>query len=494
MTEQSGTLGVGRILASAPWSARVFDGDWVSSRGGSIDVSEPATGQLLTRVGVANAADIAAASRQAALAQPGWLRVAAREREQVFHRAAGYLEQNGEELARFIARETGGTWVRGQREVCEAVAHLKAAAGIVLPSEGVVLPSSAGRMNIAQRVPLGVLGVISPFNFPLLSSMRSVAPALAAGNAVVLQPDAQTAVTGGYIVALAFEAAGLPGGLLHVLPGDGEASEALCADPNVQMIAFTGSMETGRRVAEIAGRHLKKVALDLAGKSALVVLDDADLELATRNVTWEAHLHQGQVCMATERVLVHERVAAALTDRLVARVRHRVMGDPARGNRVIGLLLHERQRDRVHSIVSEAIETGAQPAAGGGFEGLLYAPTVLSAVRPSMRAFSEEIFGPVACITTFGSDEEAIALANGAEHGPSAGIISSSIGRARAIAERLDASLVVVNDATRDDESTDSFGATAAADHSHGGGPADVGSYTRWRWMTLEDSAAPHRF
>jgi benzaldehyde dehydrogenase (NAD) len=485
----------GRVLDGAPWSARIYDGEWVASRAGSLDVKEPATGQTLTTVGIANAADVAAAAKAAALAQPGWARVPARERAEVFHRATAWLAQHAEELASFIARETGGTFLKGAHEVREAGAQLRTAAGMVLQPEGVVLPSTPGRLNIAKRVPLGVVGVISPFNFPLILSMRSVAPALAVGNAVVLKPDAQTPVTGGFLLALAFEAAGLPRGVLQVVPGDVEAGEALCTDPNVQMIAFTGSTATGRRVGELAGKHLKKLALELGGKNSLIILEDADLDLAAKNVAWGAYLHQGQICMATGRVLVQEKIAAALTRRLAEKARYLPVGDPARGNVALGPLINERQRDRVHSIVTQAVAEGAKLEAGGSFEGLFYAPTVLSGVRPHMRAFREEVFGPVANITTFSTDEEAIALANDTEYGLSAAVISSSVGRAMAIAERLRAGQVHVNDQTINDEVTNPFGGTGASgNHTNVGGPADVGEYTQWRWMTIKDSAPPYPF
>lgn len=483
------------ILDPTLWTERIFNGAWVPARGGGVDVVEPATGKTLTRVGLADAADVAAAARAAADAQPGWVRVPARDRAEVFYRAAAFLTQHAEELAAYVARETGGTFPKGQHEVREATAQLKMAAGMILQPEGVVLPSTPGRLNIARRVPLGVVGIISPFNFPLILSMRSVAPALAVGNAVVLKPDAQTPVTGGFLIALAFQAAGLPPGVLQVVPGDADAGEALCTDPNVQMIAFTGSTATGRRVGELAGKHLKKIALELGGKNSLIILDDADLDLAARNVAWGAYLHQGQICMATGRVLVHEKVAAALTQRLAEKARHLPVGDPARGNVALGPLINARQRDRVHSIVTQAIAEGAKLEAGGSFEGLFYAPTVLSAVRPHMRAFKEEIFGPVANIVTFATDDEAVALANDTEYGLSAAVISNSIGRAMAIAERLHAGLVHVNDQTVNDEVTNPFGGTGASgNHTNMGGPADIGEYTQWRWMTIKDAAPPYPF
>jgi benzaldehyde dehydrogenase (NAD) len=449
----------------------------------------------LTRVGLANASDVAAAARLAASVQPAWAAATARVRVETFQAAAAYLQRNLAELASFIGRETGGTLGKGQQEVRQAIAQLELAAGLILQPEGVVLPSTPGRINIAKRVPLGVVGVISPSYFPLVLSMRSVAPALAAGNAVVLKPDAQTPVTGGFVLALAFQEAGLPPGVLSVLPGDVGAGEALCTDPNVRMISFSGSAATGRRVGELAGRHLKKLALELGGKNSLIILEDADLDLAARSVAWGPYLHQGRVCMATGRVLVHENVERELTRRLVEKAKHWSVGNPAQDNVALGPLLTERQRDRVHTLVTLAVREGARLEAGGTYAALFYKPTVLSAVRSSMRAFREAIFGPVASITSFASDDEAVALANDTEYGLSAAVIASTADRAMAIAERLQAGLVNVNDQTLNDEVNAPFAGTGASgDPTSLDGPADVGEYTQWRWLTLRDSALPYPF
>jgi benzaldehyde dehydrogenase (NAD) len=212
-------------------------------------------------------------------------------------------------------------------------------------------------------------------------------------------------------------------------------------------------------------------------------------------VAWGAYLHQGQICMSTGRVLVHEKIAAALTARLVEKANHLSVGDPSTGNVALGPLINERQRDRVHSIVTQAVQEGAKLEAGGKYEGLFYQPTVLTGVRPSMRAFREEMFGPVANIVTFSTDEEAIALANDTEYGLSAAVLSRSIGRALGIAERLKAGLVHVNDQTVNDEVTNPFGGTGSSgNHTSMGGPADIGEYTQWRWMTVRDAAPPYPF
>jgi benzaldehyde dehydrogenase (NAD) len=483
------------FLQRPAWTGCVFDGTWRTAGGGARDVHEPATGQVLSRVGIANPADIAAAARAAAAAQPGWAAMPPRERADVLRRAAAYFEEHLAEIAPYIARETGGILPKGQREVREVVAQLHAAAALVLQPQGVVLPSVPGCLSYARRVPLGVVGVISPFNFPLILSMRSVAPALASGNAVVLKPDLQTPVTGGFFIARAFELAGLPAGVLQVLPGGADAGEAMCTDPNIQMIAFTGSTTVGRRVGAIAGEHLKKVALELGGKNSLIILEDADLERAASNVAWGAYLHQGQICMATGRVLVHERVAAELTARLVERARKLPVGDPATGQVALGPLINERQRDRVHAIVEDAVREGARLEVGGTYDRLFYQATVLSGVRPTMRAFKEEIFGPVANVVRFGTDDEAIALANDTEYGLAAAILSRSVGRAMAMAERLNTGLVHVNDQTVNDDVVNPFGGRGASGNGGSmGGPSDAEEYTQWRWVTVKDEAPVYPF
>lgn len=483
------------LLSQVIESECVFNGDWVPASGPLQSIIEPATGERLMRCATADSADIAKASRDAALAQPGWAALGPRQRAAIFRNAADVAEQSFEELALYVARETGAALFKGQHEVREAIVLLHQAAGLLSQAHGVVLPSEAGRLSYARRQPHGVVGVISPFNFPLVLSMRSVAPALAAGNAVVLKPDPQTPVSGGLLIARLFEVAGLPKGLLQVLPGAADAGEALCRDSNVRMIAFTGSTGAGRKVAEVAGRNLKKVALELGGKNPLIILEDADLDLAARNAAWGAWLHQGQICMATGLILAHESIAEELTRKLVEKARALTVGNAAQGEAALGPLINQRQLKRVHDIVSDSVRAGARLEAGGEHDRLFYQATVLSGVKPGMRAFDEEIFGPVATVVSFATDDEAVELANRTEYGLAAAIISPSVGRAMAIGERLQCGMLHINDQTVADECINPFGGRGASGNGGSvGGPADWDEYTQWQWVTVKDKAPVYPF
>ncbi|MET3455910.1 MULTISPECIES: benzaldehyde dehydrogenase [Pseudomonas] len=483
------------LLSQVIESECVFNGDWVPASGPLQSIIEPATGERLMRCATADTADIAKASRDAALAQPAWAALGPRQRAAIFRKAADVAEQSFDELALYVARETGAALFKGQHEVREAIVLLHQAAGLLSQAHGVVLPSEAGRLSFARRQPHGVVGVISPFNFPLVLSMRSVAPALAAGNAVVLKPDPQTPVSGGFLIARLFEVAGLPKGLLQVLPGAADAGEALCRDPNVRMIAFTGSTGAGRKVAEVAGRNLKKVALELGGKNPLIILEDADLDLAARNAAWGAWLHQGQICMATGLILAHESIAAELTRKLVEKAQAMTVGNAARQEAAMGPLINQRQLQRVHDIVSDTVRAGARLEAGGDHDRLFYQATVLSGVKPGMRAFDEEVFGPVATVVSFATDDEAIELANRTEYGLAAAIISPSVGRAMAIGERLQCGMLHINDQTVADECVNPFGGRGASGNGGSvGGPADWDEYTQWQWVTVKDTAPVYPF
>ncbi len=483
------------IAAENAWKGKVYSGRWQLAKGGSREVIEPATGKVLTEVGIADADDVRESAKAAAEAQVEWANTPADQRAGVLRRAAQLLEAHSEQLRPWIMRETGGIAPKADKELHFVTEILLEAAAIATQPPGVMLPSGPKRMSFARRVPHGVVGVISPFNFPLILSARAVAPALVLGNAVILKPDPQTPVTGGFILARLFEAAGLPAGLLHVLPGGAATGEALVIDPDVAMISFTGSTAAGRRVGELASKHLKKVTLELGGKNSTIVLDDADLDVAASCVAWGAYLHQGQICMATGNVFAHRSVARELTERLVEKAKRLPVGDPASGKVALGPLISSRQLERVEGIVKDAVAKGAVLRTGGTFEGLFYRPTVLEEVKAGMRVYEEEVFGPVVAVTAFDSDEEAIALNNATAYGLSAGVITQSLERAMNFTARLRTGIIHVNDQTVADEPWVPFGGRGASGNGgRHGGVANWDEFTQWQWVTIQDRATPYPF
>jgi benzaldehyde dehydrogenase (NAD) len=348
---------------------------------------------------------------------------------------------------------------------------------------------------MARRIPSGVVGVIAPFNVPLILGIRSVAPALALGNAVILKPDPRTAVSGGVALARVFEEAGVPKGVLHMLPGGPDVGEAMIADPNVRVISFTGSTAAGRRVGELAARHLKRAHLELGGNSALIILDDADLDLAVTAGAWGSFFHQGQICMTTGRHLVHQRIADEYTQKLAEAAERMAVGDQAQQQVSLGPIIDERQRDKIHGLVTESVRAGAQLAAGGRYEGLFYRPTVLTNVTPSMPAYANEVFGPVSPVIRFSSLDEAVALAGDTEYGLALGILTRDVMKGMELADRIPSGIVHINDQTINDEAVAPFGGLNASGTGarFGGAEWNIDAFTETQWVTVRGQIAPHQ-
>jgi benzaldehyde dehydrogenase (NAD) len=284
--------------------------------------------------------------------------------------------------------------------------------------------------------------------------------------------------------------------VLHVLPGGPDAGEALVADPHVHTISFTGSTAAGRKVGELAARNLKRAHLELGGNSALIVLDDADLNLAASAGAWGSFLHQGQICMTTGRHLVHESVARQYIALLAEKAEHLPVGDPAKENVALGPIIDERQRDKIHSLVTSSIRAGATLMAGGTYDGLFYRPTVLADVTPAMPAYAQEVFGPVAPVVSFADVDEAIELARDTEYGLSLGILGADVTRALALAEQIPSGIVHINDQTVSDEAVAPFGGVGASGTGSrfGGATANIEAFTESQWLTMQGTITQYPF
>ncbi|GAB2966865.1 benzaldehyde dehydrogenase [Amycolatopsis acidiphila] len=484
------------FLDDEKWTGRVWTGRWERAAGGDSPVIEPATGAELGRVGLATPADLTRSATLAAEAQREWAATPFQERAAILRRAGDLWQEHADELRTWLVREAGSIPGKADFELHVAAQECYEAAALPSHPTGELLPSEAPRLSMVRRVPAGVVGVISPFNAPLILSIRSVAPALALGNTVVLKPDPRTAVCGGVALARVFEEAGLPAGVLHVLPGGADVGSALVEDPHVRVISFTGSTAAGRSVGELAGRHLKRAHLELGGNSALVVLEDADLEEAMSAAAWGSFFHQGQICMTTGRHLVHASLYDEYVERLADKADHLPVGDPAAGQVALGPIIDASQRDKIHSLVTRSVEAGAKLMAGGTYENNFYHATVLADAGPGVPAYDNEVFGPVAPVTKFSTVDEAVKLASTSEYGLSLGIITADVHNGLALADRIPTGIAHINDQTVNDEALAPFGGVAASGTgSRFGGPAaNIEAFTEARWVTARGDVAGYPF
>ncbi len=467
----------------------LFLADWRPGSGAAIEDREPATDRHLLTIPGSTVDDVARAAAAAATAQPAWAETSYQERARILRRAADIYEAHREEFGTWTQRETGASHSKMHHEANFAYQEILNAATLPSQPYGSLMPTAQkGRLSMVRRVPVGVVGAITPWNSPTVLGMRVVAPALALGNAVVLKPDPQTPVVGGAVFAAVFAEAGLPEGLLQIVVGGADVGEAIVTDPNVSLVSFTGSTVAGRRVGQLAGGLLKKVSLELGGNNAFIVLDDADLEAAASAGAFSSFQFQGQVCFAAGRHIVHRSIAGAYVDALTTKAKRLKLGDPYREDVQLGPIVNQKQLARVDGIVQRSVAGGARLVEGGTHEGLFYRPTVLADVTTDSPAWTDEIFGPVAPVTTFATDDEALVLANASEYGLVASIYTRSISRGLALANRIKAGMVHVNDGTLNDEAIIPFGGMGASGNgSRFGGEANFDMFTEWQWVTVRD-------
>jgi benzaldehyde dehydrogenase (NAD) len=483
------------LLDPALWSDKIFINGWVAGNGGTRDVVAPATGEKLGSIGLASVEDVLAAAKVAKAAQVGWAAKKPEERAAVLRKAGELIEHYAEEIHAFNQRECGSIPAKAALETHVGAAECFEASALPTHPMGQVLPSNDARWSFSRRRPAGVVSVIAPFNVPLILSIRSVAPALALGNAVLLKPDPRTAVSGGVLLVRIFQEAGLPDGLLSLLPGGVEVGEAVVSAPEVRVISFTGSTAAGRKVGELGARHLKRVHLELGGNNAMIVLPGADLALAASAGAFGSFLHQGQICMTTGRHIVHESLHDDYVKLLSEKASHLPVGDTAGGQVALGPVIDVNSAERIQAIVDATVAQGATLSAGGTHEGALYKPTVLSNMKTSMTAWTDEIFGPVAPVFTFKTVEEAIALAADSDYGLALAILGD-VGEAMKIADVINCGIIHINEQTVSDEAQIPFGGmgNSGTGSRFGGAEANIEAFTEGQWLTVRSDIAPYPF
>lgn len=475
------------FLDAKQWQGRLFTGSWRAPDGGFSRVVEPATGADLGTVGVASTDELATSIEQARDAQRAWAAAPHGERAAVLRRAGELWQRHSAEIQQWLIRESGATTAKAAYEVHGAAAECFEASGLPSLPTGEVIPSERAWLSMTHRVPVGVVGVIAPFNAPLKLAIRSVAPALALGNGVVLKPDPRTAVSGGVTIARIFEEAGLPAGVLHMLPGGGDVGSALVEHPGVRAISFTGSTTAGRAVGQIAARRFIHTHLELGGNNALIVLADAELDRAVRAAMHGTFFHQGQVCMASGRHLVHASVYEEFVQRLADRTAQLTVGDPAVDDVALGPIIDDRQRDKIHALVTGSVRAGARLMTGGSYEGRFYRPTVLADAGPGIPAYDSEVFGPVASVARFKTLDEAADLAADCEYGLALGILTSDVAAGLSLAERIPTGTAHINDQTINDEANAPFGGMFNSGNAtrFGGAKSNIEAYTDTRWISV---------
>jgi len=466
-----------------------IDGEWRPGTG-SWDIIDfnPYDDEKLASITIATVDEVDEAYRAAARAQKKWAATNPYARRGVFEKALRLIEEREQEISEVIVAELGGTRLKAAFELHLAKEFLRESIHLALRPEGRILPSPVdGKENRLYRLPVGVVGVISPFNFPFLLSIKSVAPALALGNGVVLKPHQNTPIVGGSLVAKIFEDAGLPGGLLNVVITDiAEIGDAFIEHPVPKVISFTGSDKVGRHVATVCAANFKRSILELGGNSALVVLDDADIDYAVDAAVFSRFVHQGQVCMAANRVLVDRSIADEFTEKFVAKVRTLKSGDPRDPETVIGPLINSSQADAVSSVVEQAIAEGATALVHGTKTNNLVEPSVLTDVPADSALLQQEVFGPVAFLIPFDGEEEAVRLVNDTPYGLSGAVHTGDIERGVAFAQQIDTGMFHVNDGTVHDEPVVPFGGEKHSGIGRLNGDTTADSFTTLKWISVQ--------
>ena len=480
-----------------------INGEWCEGTSGKfIPVTNPANGQVLAEVTQSTNEDVDRAVIAAKSAQKSWSLVPAPERAEVLYKVANLLKERKEEIAQILTSEMGKVIDEGRGEVQEAIDMAFYMAGEGRRLFGDTIPSELrNKFAMSIRVPVGVVGIITPWNFPIAIASWKSLPALVSGNAVVWKPATETPMVAQEFVKI-YEEAGLPKGLINLVNGSGSVvGSAMVEHPHINLISFTGSNEVGKAINGRAGELLKKTSLEMGGKNAVTVLEDADLDLAVEGILWGAFGTAGQRCTATSRVIVHNERKEELEQKLISRIKELKMGDGLDETVKVGPVINSAALERIDEYVKIGQKEGAKLLTGGqivkenGLEkGNYYAPTIFTDVTPEMRIAKEEIFGPVVSIITVNSLEEAVEVNNSVEFGLSSAIYTANVNNAFAAMRDLDTGIVYINAGTTGAEIHLPFGGTKGTGNGHrDSGVAALDVYTEWKAVYVDYSGKLQR-
>ncbi len=477
-----------------------INGEWVGALDGeTYNDLNPYTGEVFANVPSGKRADAGRAVDAATEAFPAWSHSLPAERQALFLKAADILEKKQMEIVAILAEETGCTFGFAMFQTMFTPGLLREAAAQVHQASGELIPADLpGALYMAIRQPVGVVAGIAPWNAPLILSLRSICLPIAYGNTAVLKPSMESAAAGGVVIAEIFHEAGFPKGVLNLVTnGPGKSSEIgdeFVENPKVRRINLTGSSAVGRELAEKAGRHLKRVALELGGQNPLIILRDADIDDAVNAAAFGGFLHQGQICMSTRRVIIEKPVAGEFTEKFVKKVSAFKVGNPKEPDTIIGPLINRQQFNQVKESVDAAVRDGAMVLCGAKADGLCYYPTILTNVKRGSPFYSEETFGPVVSVIEVENEAEAVAVANDTMYGLSAAVFTADFTKGLAIAEHIESGMVHINDQTVHDEPQVPFGGIKHSGWGRFGGKAALEEFTELRWISMQRTPRQYPF
>ncbi|MCU1298509.1 MAG: aldehyde dehydrogenase [Acidobacteriaceae bacterium] len=481
------------------FNGQYINGSWrPGHRGRTLKDTDPFTGETVTEIAMADQSDLDEAYQSAEKTQPAWRDTLPAERAAIMLRSLEIMDARHEEILDWLIRESGSTRIKAEVEWQMLFAITREAASFPYRVTGRILPiDEPGKESRAYRQPIGVIGVISPWNFPIYLAHRSVGPAIALGNTVVVKPSQETPITGGLLIAKIYEEAGLPPGVLNVIVGSSsEIGDAFIQHPIPALISFTGSTDVGRHVMQLAATSpmLKRVALELGGNTPCVVLDDADLIYAVKAAVYGRFLHQGEICMSTNRIIVDATLYDEFVDRYTAHVKTLKAGNPQDPDTVIGPIINSKQLTNMMKHVNDSRAGGARQLLGGNPNGLVLPPQVFADVTNDMPIARFETFGPIAPIIKVNGEAEALHVANDTPFGLSSSVCTRDEARGLRFALGVRAGMTHVNDSSVDDTPTAPFGGEKNSGIGRFGGEWILEEFTTPHWITVQHTPRQYPF